>query len=379
MFQDKGAIMKILFVNRLYDQIVGGVEAQSIALMNDLVARGHSVELLSWDRAHAQTWYPLDYRVVWHKLDIGDAAQKAGWRSRLRRQGAIRRIVSRARPDVVIAFQDGAFLAAATAMLGLGIPVVAAERNAPQRFDHLRSGKRRGRFVFQTFRLADCITVQWNDYIREYPAWLRERIVSIPNPVSPVAVRANPGGGLDARRRLLSVGRLGYPKNQSALVEAFAQIAEKAPNWRLLLVGAGEDERKLKQMVQARTLQDKVEFVGAVKEVGPYYLDSHLFCLPSRWEGFPNALAEAMAHGLPAVGYAECAGVGQLIKSGRNGLLAAGNGSPETLADCLLALMADDDMRRRMGEEAAATVAPYAPNVVFDQWESLFRDLAGRA
>jgi glycosyltransferase involved in cell wall biosynthesis len=276
----------------------------------------------------------------------------------------------------MIAFQDGTFLATATAALGLGIPVVAAERNAPQRFDHLRAGKRRG-LIFHTFRLADCITVQLDDYVEGYPLYLRSRIVSIPNPVRPAAALAGPEGMPGCTRYLLSVGRLSYQKNQSALIEAFALIVGQAPTWRLILVGAGEDEVKLKRLVSEKGLADRADFTGAVKDVERYYLDSHLFCLPSRWEGFPNALAEAMAHGLPAVGYSGCAGVGQLIANGQTGLLAEGNGSPESLAAALLPLMNDDAMRRRMGAAAAMAMSEYAPGVVFDRWEAVLGMVAG--
>ncbi len=92
----------------------------------------------------------------------------------------------------------------------------------------------------------------------------------------------------------------------------------------------------------------------------------------------PRRLGRRRAHGLPAVGYAECAGVGHLIVSGKTGLLAEGNGSPDSLAR-LLALMTDDDRRRRMGAEAVAAMAHYAPNAIFNRWESLFRQLAARA
>lgn len=100
--------------------------------------------------------------------------------------------------------------------------------------------------------------------------------------------------------------------------------------------------------------------------------------MPSRWEGFPNALAEALAHGLPAVGFSECAGVNSLIQSGKNGLLASGNNDPMTLAKALQQLMASPDNRRDMGQEAIETVALYKPDAVFDQWERLFLEVSGR-
>lgn len=370
--------MKILFVSRLFHDVSGGVERMAITLMNELCSRGHAVELLSWDRDDAEAYYPLDKRVAWNRLDMGNANEKAGWQLRLHRQLAIRRLLAHSRPDVMIAFQHGPFLTVALAALGLGIPIIAAERNAPQRFDHLRAGTWR-KLIFQTFRLADRITVQLDDYIDGYPRYLRGRIVSIPNPVRPAMKLAKPSGQASVSKRLLSVSRLSYQKNQAVLIEAFGLIANLIPDWHLILIGAGEEESELNRLIAEKGLMERVELIGAVKEVERFYLDSHLFCLPSRWEGFPNALVEAMAHGLPAVGFSGCAGVKQLIIDGQTGCLAQGNGSAAALAEALLPLMKNDAGRQSMGAAAAIAMGQFSPQAIFDSWEDLFHEASGRS
>jgi GalNAc-alpha-(1->4)-GalNAc-alpha-(1->3)-diNAcBac-PP-undecaprenol alpha-1,4-N-acetyl-D-galactosaminyltransferase len=367
--------MKILFVSRLFHDVSGGVERMSIELMNEMVARGHDVDLLSWDRKSAMTFYALDTRVTWHKLDLGDAQLQASWMMRARRQIAIRRLLKKIEPDVLIAFQNGPFLAAAVAALGLSIPGISAERNAPQRYDHTEAGRWRS-IIFQTFRLADCITVQLPNYIEHYPAFLRARMVCIPNPVRLAATFAQPGGTPGSQRILLSVGRLSFQKNQAVLIDAFGRLASQFSDWKLMLVGAGDDEAHLRGLVSESGLSGRVDFTGASKDVQRYYAQSHLFCLPSRWEGFPNALAEAMAHGLPAVGFADCAGVGQLIEPGRTGRLATVMGSAASLAESLAHLMSDDHGRQAMGSAAISAMEKYAPREIFDRWELLFKKIA---
>lgn len=103
-------------------------------------------------RAGAQTYFPGDLRVIWHRLDLGDARDKAGWRLRSRLQLAIQCVVSRPRPDAMTTFRHGPSLTVALASAGLGVPVIAAERNAPQRFDHLCTGRHRDR-IFRIFRI----------------------------------------------------------------------------------------------------------------------------------------------------------------------------------------------------------------------------------
>jgi GalNAc-alpha-(1->4)-GalNAc-alpha-(1->3)-diNAcBac-PP-undecaprenol alpha-1,4-N-acetyl-D-galactosaminyltransferase len=368
--------LRLLFVCRIFDRGVGGVERMAILLMNAMVERGHEVSLFTWDAAGAQGYYPMSAGIRWHRLDMGDPATPAGWPLRLARMRAFRRLASSPRPDVVIAYQHGPFLFAALSTLATGIPVVLAERSAPDRFDYLRAGRRRA-LIFETMRLARAITVQFERYIRRYPPYLRARMVAIPNPVHAVEAYAQPGAAR-GRRTLLSVGRLSYEKNFSALLRAFALLSDACPQWRLRIVGEGEERGALTALADELGIRDRVSMDGPARDVSAEYRAADLFCLPSRWEGFPNAIAEAMAHGLPAVAFEKCAGVDELIVPGRNGQLAHGNGDADTLAAALRPLMEDAGARERLGMKARKIVEAYRPEVVFDRWERLFRDLASQ-
>lgn len=366
--------MKVLFVSRAFHGVAGGVERMCISLMNSLVRRGHCVELLSWDTNEAETYYPLDPLIVWHKLAIGHHSQKASMWLRARRLQRIRKIAQRSRPDVIVGFQQGPTFAVGLATLGMRIPLLAAERNAPDRFDHIAAGARRDLF-FWTLRLADRVTIQMEDYRDGYPKYLHDRIFCIPNPVEPAVCQATPEGKAGEEKVLLCVARLSYQKNQSTLLDAFSKIHSTFPEWSLVLVGDGEDEERLRTRASTLGIGTRVRFTGAVKNVADYYRTSHLFCLPSRWEGFPNALAEAMAHGLPAVGFEGTAGVRQLIQPNVTGLLASGNGDAQELATTLARLMRDSPQRSRMGAAARQAVVPYQPDQVYDLWAARIAEL----
>lgn len=363
--------MKILFNSRKYDRIAGGVERMSIAMMNELTRRGHQIEVMSLDPDSAQMFYPLDPRVRWTRIDIGDPSRKARLTEIWARQSVMRNVVRRFQPDVAIGFQQGAFVALAVSALGTGTPVIAAERNAPHRFDYLKDGHGR-RFQYASFRLARFVTIQFLSFRDHYPDWIQRRIVFIPNPVFPSRVLSDPAGRSVKRKTLLCVARLSYQKQHTLLIDAFARIASQFPDWDLELVGDGEDRLALEAQAASSVPPGRVRFVGSQADVYNRYRTAQLFCLPSRWEGFPNALAEAMASGLPAVGLAGCAGVNELIQNGRTGILAPESTS-DSLAKELAALMASPARRKELGAAARAAMAEYAPSKVFDQWEALFK------
>ena len=363
--------MRLLFVCRMLDNVAGGVEHMAINIMNAMVERGHEVSLFTWDLAGARAYFPMHDSIAWHQLDMGHAGQTANSLTRAKRTLIFRRIVRRKQPEVVIAFQHGPWLFAEIGLLGLDIPVILAERNAPDRFDHTRAGRHR-RLIWQSMRSAAAIAVQSESFVDRYPAYLRARMVVIPNPVFAADGRAQHSANKD-HRTLLSVGRLSYQKNYAALLRAFAGLTGSFPEWRLRIVGEGEERPALESLVDDLDIEDRVSLPGAIRDIAPEYRAADLFCLPSRWEGFPNTLAEAMAHGLPVVAYAGCAGTSQLIEPGQNGLLASGNGDPDALAVKLSKLMENDKARGRMGAFATELVGRFDSDKLYDRWERLFR------
>jgi len=371
--------MRVMFCARAIHQMAGGVERMITTIMNGLVDRGHEVGLFTWDLEGAEPFFPLSPRITWHRLDMGDPAHTADWWLVAKRAARVRELVRQRDPQVIVCFQAGPFMALRLYTAGLDIPVVAAERNAPTRFEHTTHGRFGPRTVFNALRTARLIVVQRESYRALYPEYLHDRIVTVPNPVEPAARCASPdlpdGCG---RFQMLCVGRLSFQKNQEALVSAFFELAGRWPDWDLVLVGEGEDQPRLEAMIRAADQGFRVHLTGTMVDPGPTYAKSHLFCLPSRWEGFPNALAEAHAHGLPAVAYAGCAGANELVCDGVNGLLAAGNGDVDSLAAALETLMADPRQRRAMGAAGRDSVAPFAPGRVMDLWEQTLLCCAGR-
>ena len=370
--------MRIMVACRAVDNIAGGVERQAVRLLNEMAARGHEVSFFTWDPKSATTFYELDERVTWHRLGMGDSAQKATWSLRFARLKAIRTMVKDVKPDIIIAFQHGTFLSLRLFLMGLGVPIVASLRNALSILKFSSTGSPKF-VIFQTLRMASGITVQFENYRKDYPGFLSPKIYAVPNAIEQAETIAKPDVANDTRYKLLTVGRYSFQKNYPILIKAFIQVAAECPDWDLIIAGDGEQRAVIEELVEESGLSERITLLGAVQDVNALYQSSHLFCLPSLWEGFPNALSEALAHGLPSVGFKECAGVNELIKDGVNGLLADNNEDEarevDVLADAFKILMHDHEKRKVMGRAAVETMEAYKPETVYDLWESLFQDI----
>ena len=356
--------------------MAGGLERMTTLIMNQMVQRGLRVGLITWDPVNAEPHYPLDPAIDWMKLDLGAPDVRAGWVLRLQRQIVLRKMAARFRPDVAICFQVGTFLAARTAMLGMGVPMIAAERNCPELFNFVACGARHRKLAELILMTAHCVTVQLDSYREKYPVKLRQRIISIPNPVKPLEDPAYPNERLNPPKRILNVGRLSYQKNQSFLISAFSRIATSNPDWVLTLVGEGEKRDEIERLIREKGLADQVELIGAVTDVDAWYYKSAFLAFPSLWEGFPNALVEAFRQGLPAVGLMRTAGVNELLRHNETGILSFDD--ELGFATALQTLIDDVDFRRRAGRMAQNSIIQFEPESIFDQWEDLFTSLGAK-
>ncbi len=367
---------RILFVCRNFNNMAGGVERMSALIMNQMVNRGYSVCLVTWDLIGAKSHYHLDSSIKWECLNLGDSEKPASWWLRLRRQIALRKIAKEFKPNVAIGFQVGTFIAARLAMVGLKIPVIAAERNSPDLFDFIdKSSWRRG-LSNLALTMADTITIQLESYRNKYSIILRDRIRTIHNPVFLLKQPSYPNEASPQHLRILNVGRLSFQKNQIFLINAFSLIANLHPEWILTLVGDGEKRQEIELLVLKLGLSNRVEIIGAVIDVEAWYQKSAFLAFPSLWEGFPNALVEAFSYGLPAVGLKGTAGVNELLVDGKSGVLSDNDVGRYSLA--LQYMIENVEFRRYAGRMARESVIEYDPVKIFNQWDELFSALGNK-
>lgn len=323
-------VHKMLFAIKALEDIQGGAERVLADITARLAAEGRDVAAVTFDREGAQPFYPLSDKVRLYNLGIGDTHASATFAETWQRMRALRRFVKEHKPDVAIGFMHSMFVPLAFALIGSGVPVVASEHIVP---DHYKTR----RFEFILFLLSSLfmrrITVLSKTIMKSYPYILRRKMVPVPNPVMIPEKMADTRGDKVARKTVLSVGRFDPQKDQMTLVRAFAKLAADFPDWDLRIVGDGALRGKLEAEIAALGLEERISLPGTTKEIGAEYAAAQLFVLPSLYESFGLVTAEAIAHGLPVIGFADCPGTNELIEDGKNGILVAVTNDGERVKD----------------------------------------------
>ena len=176
------------------------------------------------------------------------------------------------------------------------------------------------------------------------------------------------------RKRVVSIGRYAYQKGVDLLLQAWAKIEKNFPDWELAYYGQGNREPYIQQAKDLGIDLHRCHLHDKTTDVQHELLDSSVFVLSSRFEGFGMALVEAMACGLPVVSFDCKSGPSEIISDGEDGFLVMPT-DVDGLADKLAVLIQDQNMRERFGKNAYQHSSRYDINDIVQQWEQLFDKL----
>ena len=154
------------------------------------------------------------------------------------------------------------------------------------------------------------------------------------------------------KKRIINIGRLDRQKAQHYLIESFARVKEEIEDVELVIIGKGEREKELKELVKSLNLERDVRFLGW--QDNPFYWlqNSDVFVLTSLWEGMPNVLIEAMACKCPVISFDCPSGPNEIIdKPGENGILVE-VGDVDKLTKEIVKVLRDDKYREYLSENA---------------------------
>jgi len=340
----------------------GGLERVVLHLAREMIGRGHDVTICCYDE----------------RGDLADRAEQAGAHVEIlpRRAGLdagyVRRLarwLRQRRPDVLHMHNETALFYGTLAGRLARVPyLIYTEHDGvfPRSLGARWANRTLVRWLTQAVAVSEAVRDLWcrNDGIDPV------RVTVIPNGVPDILGAAVRPPREDGRFRIGCVSRLSREKGVDVLVEAFARIRRCTPDAELVLIGDGAQRAALEQQAADSGVAGHVQFLGTRDDVPALLATFDAYVLPSRTEGLPMALLEAMAAGLPVVATA-VGGVPEVIVDGENGLLT-GPEDPGALADAVVRLAGDDDLMRRLGAAArAAYEREYRLSVMVDRYETI--------
>jgi GalNAc-alpha-(1->4)-GalNAc-alpha-(1->3)-diNAcBac-PP-undecaprenol alpha-1,4-N-acetyl-D-galactosaminyltransferase len=345
----------------------GGAERVMALLANAWAARGHRVSLITLDDGRSDH-YSLDREVERVALDLLWPSRGAfeSIRSNLVRLARIRRAVLERTPAVVVSFIEQTNLRVLAALIASHVPVIVSERIDPRRHDPGAAWKRLRRLLYPR---AAAVVVQ-TERVRQ--GWALEFLAPehvhvIPNPLRPLP---KPRSGESNDRMILAMGRLNTQKGFDLLLKAFARSRLQQAGWRLTILGEGPERTRLEQLARELEVSNSVALPGVVHEPENYMRMGGIFVMSSRYEGFPNALLEAMGMGMAVVSFDCESGPSELIRHGVNGLLVPSE-HIDSLSHALVDLATNPECRQSLGLAAMEVRHRYAVEAVLPHWEAL--------
>lgn len=285
----------------------------------------------------------------------------------------LRRALKRVDSPIVVAFGTSVNVITLKACRGMGRRVIISERGYPGRLIKLWEKLWR-----KYYKQAHMVTANTQSALRDMRDFVGvEKLAFVPNPI----LLAN---GTDENSEaalivsswrptapvILNVGRMVWDKAHEVLLEAFALLGDEFCEWRLALVGEGRLKSDLRARAAVLGIEDRVDWHGVVPDPYVFYRNASIFALPSRVEGSPNALLEAMNCGLPVIVSDGAPGPLELVEDGETGLVVPVNDAA-ALAKALRRLANDETLRRRLGAAARKRVTEYDLPRALATWESV--------
>lgn len=355
--------MKLLYITNGIN-VAGGLE-RVLSVKASYLSEHYKYEIhiLVLNNSHLNPFYEFSSNIQFHSISVGGSplsyfqSYKKG----------IQETVDKIKPDIISVCDDG--------LKGFLIPRIIKtpakliyERHASVQLNTNSSlfGKALRRFMNWNINKFDRFIVLTQSNIKE---WKGKNILAIPNPLS---FSEEKSSSLNSKK-VIAVGSHSYNKGYDLLLKAWIQIENIHPDWELNIYGKPDSNETFLKLSEELNLQS-VHFHSPVKNIQEKYLASSIMVLPSRSEGFGMVLIEAMECGLPCVSFDCPSGPGDIIADGEDGFLVE-NGNINQLAEKLMVLIEDENLRKQMGTKAKQNVQRYSVQSVVKQWDELFKSI----
>lgn len=369
----------------------GGLAKVTSAFANEMHRRGHQVTLVYSDERSGDFYFPIDPGVKLYDLrDRKGKRIKFPISMKIKREwyrlynlkkaecinsvfgeqyllDPLRSIIDQEQPDIIITFQ----LAASKLLivdLQVDIPVITMSHGNPE--EYFRDYPDSYISAMEQSTMNQVLLPSFKSCIEDHLPKAKVTVIGNAIPQYQKII------DLSVQKDIYRIGFLARlaknHKQPHLLVEAFSRLAKSYPNWELVLWGSPQNKvffKQLQSMVKKSELEERIIFAGTTNDVESALSTCDIFAFPSAHEGFGLSLGEAMSKGLPAVGFASCSAVNELIVDGYNGFLC--NDGAKGLEVGLRKLMDSQELRVEYGRNARESMKEYEPKKIWDAWERL--------
>lgn len=373
--------MKILY-NIAGTRHSGGMERILAVKSNWLVSNGYEVVIVTTDQCGESSFFKMDERI--RRIDLDVNYEENNGKSvidkivhypfkQLKHRRGLRHVLETEKPDICVSMfcNDAGFL---WKMREKSKMVLEVHFCRFKRLQYARTGiwgaidKIRSKQEERLVRKYDRFVVlteedkgYWGD---------SKSIVTIPNSRSFVPSTISELN----EKKVIAVGRYTYQKGFDLLIDAWKTVHRECPEWKLDIVGEGEDRDKLQKQIIDCGLEGVITLTGVKHDLEEVYSHASLLVMSSRYEGFGLVITEAFSYGLPVVSFDCKCGPKDIISDGVDGYLVS-FGDLDGLSRKILSIIKDDELRRSMGKAARISSERYDIDTVMKQWDSLFRSL----
>ncbi len=363
--------MKLVYIVNRIDGPGGLERVLSIKASRLADHYNYDVHVITLNQTEGELFYEFSPKLQYHNINVSGNPISYIYRYSSQLKQKIKEI----KPDVIAVCDDGLKGLLLPFFIGKSCPIIY-ERHVSKNVE-LQQEKRslKSRLVTKVkFKIMNYGGGLYDRFVvlteGNKNEWDLKNLMVIPNPLSFYPDQRS----TLQNKRVLAVGKHCFQKGFDRLLQSWKSIHENHPNWRLDIYGTIEPKEKLADLAEELGISESVHFFPPVKNIAEKYKESSIYAMSSRYEGFGMVLTEAMAYGVPCVSFDCPYGPSDIITHNRNGLLVE-NHDIVSFAKAISKLIADNEMRSSMGEDAKEAVKRYLPEKIASEWNDLFTSL----
>lgn len=350
------------------NNMAGGLERQIIRTAAALANCGFKVYIISFDSRKDESFYQIPPNVIWLKCGFGlTPHQAASKRKRIQQLFELRKNLTSIQCKCLITFHHGLYLRSFIATFMKNIINIVSERNSLTFYNYVSVSKLNPAFLLSF--LAKRRTIQCAGYIDEYPRIFHSRIRVIPNILVSPQPLSIPQLKLKTHR-VAFLGRLEAQKNITPLLEQMIST-EKEINFSLHIAGSGSRKPIIESRYKSLIEKKKLFLYDNIENIYYFLSESSLFFFPSLWEGYPNALVEAISIGLPVVTTHRLSKLHEFVEHQKNAIITNDNDFYQEISN----LICDYKKLNSFSKQSLLKYQKISSKAPVNQWLELLSEL----